>query len=162
MRALAVVDIDGVVADVRHRLFHVEQQPKDWDAFFAAAHRDPVHLEGVALVRRLARDYEIVFLTGRPEKLRADTEAWLEQNDLGGHQLVMRPHGNRRPANQLKLELLRKLAADREVAAIVDDDPLVIATMKRAGYPTLHATWETLTAADTDTLHTAQDTDGRT
>lgn len=33
-KPLAVFDIDGVLADVRHRLPHVQGRPKDWDAFF--------------------------------------------------------------------------------------------------------------------------------
>ena len=37
---VAVVDIDGVVADVRHRLHHVTGRPKDWRSFFAAAADD--------------------------------------------------------------------------------------------------------------------------
>ena len=32
---IAVFDIDGVLADVRHRLHHVERSPKNWDGFFA-------------------------------------------------------------------------------------------------------------------------------
>ena len=36
-RPLAIVDLDGVVADVRHRLHHLEGRRKDWGRFFAAA-----------------------------------------------------------------------------------------------------------------------------
>ena len=36
-RPLAVVDIDGVVADVRHRLHYIEGKPRQWDRFFSAA-----------------------------------------------------------------------------------------------------------------------------
>jgi len=159
--ALAIVDIDGVVADVRHRLHHLESSPKDWNAFFGAAHRDPLHEEGAALVRRLDRDHEVVFLTGRPETLRADTLDWLERHGLGGHRLLMRPGGDRRPARQLKLHLLRDLAREREVGAVIDDDPQVVAAMRHAGYPTLHADWEARSTEDDQALHTAQEADGR-
>ena len=47
-RPLAVVDIDGVVADVRHRLHFIEGRPRQWDRFFAAAGDDPPQPEGVA------------------------------------------------------------------------------------------------------------------
>ena len=40
-RPIAVIDIDGVLADVRHRLHLVHDRPKDWVAFFAAAPDDP-------------------------------------------------------------------------------------------------------------------------
>jgi hypothetical protein len=160
-RPLAIVDIDGVIADVRHRLVHVERRPKDWDAFFAAAVDDPPHAEGLELVERLAHDHEVVFLTGRPVRCEADTVAWLARHGLDGHRLVMRPGGVRRPAAQVKVELLAQLAAGREVALVVDDDAAVVAAMEAAGYPTLHAGWERRDPADQQTLFEAQEVDGR-
>jgi len=162
MSPLAFVDIDGVVADVRHRLVHVEQRPKDWEAFFRAADRDPVHEEGVALVARLAEDHEVVFLTGRPSRLRRPTERWLERQGLGGHRLLMRPADDRRPARVIKLELLRREARGRVVGAVVDDDEQVVATMRQAGYPTVQATWEARAAEDDRALLEAQESEGRT
>ncbi len=76
-RPIAVLDIDGVLADVRHRLHHLERRPKDWAAFFAAAPRDPLLPEGAAVAAQLAPDHDVVYLTGRPERCRRDTLAWL-------------------------------------------------------------------------------------
>ncbi len=59
-RAVAVVDLDGVLADVRHRLHHLDRRPKDWDSFFAAAPSDPPLAEGFAVVRELADRYNVV------------------------------------------------------------------------------------------------------
>ena len=70
-RAYAAVDLDGVVADVRHRLHHLEGGRKDWDAFFAGIADDPVHPEGLAVAEELAREHELVYLSGRPERTRA-------------------------------------------------------------------------------------------
>ena len=154
---LAIVDIDGVVADVRHRLHHIERRRKDWDGFFAAAVDDPPHEEGLAIVARLAADHEVVFLTGRPERCRADTERWLDDHGLGGHRLLMRPEGTRRPAAEVKREVLERLAAGREVAVVVDDDPDVLAAMAAAGHPTFHAGWGDRSPA----LHRAQEVEGR-
>lgn len=154
---LAIVDIDGVVADVRHRLHHLEGRRKDWDAFFAAAAHDEPLEEGLAVVSRLAQDHEVVFLTGRPERCRADTERWLDANGLGRHRLVMRPEGTRRPAAQLKVALLARLATGRQVGVVVDDDPLVAAAMEAAGHPTFLAAW----VERTPTLHRAQEVEGR-
>lgn len=159
---MAVVDIDGVVADVRHRLHHVERRAKDWDAFFAAAVHDPPHDEGVAVVNQLAQDHEVMFLTGRPDWLRDDTQRWLERHGLGGHRLVMRPEGDRRPAARLKVSLLQKLAKGRTVAMVVDDDPVVVAAMKDAGHPTFHADWEARSQEDERALRAAQESDGKT
>ena len=52
-RPIAVFDIDGVLADVRHRLHHLQCRPQRWEAFFTAADRDPLleadGLDGTAL-----------------------------------------------------------------------------------------------------------------
>lgn len=157
-RALAVVDLDGVVADVAHRLHHLEGGRRDWGGFFSAAVDDPPHPEGLAVVARLAETCEVVFLTGRPERCRAETEGWLRSHDLGDHRLVMRPEGLRRPAAEVKVELLARLAGGRQVAMVVDDDTTVVSAMAAAGHPTFHATWGTRS----DDLHRAQEVEGRT
>jgi hypothetical protein len=161
-RPLAVVDIDGVVADVRHRLHHLERRPKNWKGFFADAERDQPHLEGVELVRLLSTDHEVVFLTGRPANLEQATRRWLIRHGLGDHRLVMRPGNDRRPAAVVKVEMLAELAEGRTVEIVVDDDPVVIGHMRRAGYATLHATWERRALDEEQTLRTAQETEGRT
>ncbi len=95
---LAVFDVDGTLADVRHRLHHIARRPKDWDAFFTAARDDPPLETGVALARESARACEVVYVTGRPERCRADTLEWLRCHDVPDGRLTMRRSGDRRPA----------------------------------------------------------------
>jgi hypothetical protein len=159
---LAIVDIDGVVADVRHRLHYLQSRPKNWDGFFAAAPSDSAHPEGVQLVTSLAVDHEVVFLTGRPERLRPQTVEWLEAHGVGGHRLVMRRDGDHRPAAQVKRDLLLALAGGRTVAVVVDDDEIVLAAIADAGYPTLAARWEQRLPEDSRALLNAQEVDGET
>jgi hypothetical protein len=137
----AVVDIDGVVADVRHRLHHVEQRPKNWGAFFAAADSDPLLAEGAAVVKRLAADHTIVYLTGRPERLRAQTLAWLRRFELPEGDLIMRRDGDRRPARLTKIGLLGRLSERGQVSVLVDDDPRVCTEAREAGFTVLQADW---------------------
>jgi uncharacterized HAD superfamily protein len=161
-RPLAIVDIDGVVADVRHRLHHLDRRPKNWKAFFAEAEHDDPHVEGLELVRLLAADHEVIFLTGRPENLKKATRRWLTRQGIGEHRLVMRPPDDRRPAAQVKVEMLAELAKGRRVELVVDDDPVVIESMRRAGYTTLHAAWEQRAIDEERTLREAQEGEGRT
>lgn len=130
-RQLAVVDIDGVLADVRHRLHHVTVRPKDWGSFFAAAPDDPPLAEGLETVRRLAEVFEVVYLSGRPEHCRRDTLDWFRQHDVPPGDLHLRPHGDGRPARVLKVEVLRRLAREAPVAVLVDDDPEVCDAARR-------------------------------
>lgn len=155
---IAVVDIDGVLADVRHRLHHVRAAPKDWAAFFAAAPDDPVLPQGRVTAARLAEVFEIVYLSGRPEHCRDDTVAWLARHGLPAGRLLLRPLGDRRPARLLKVERLRALAADRPVAVLVDDDPLVLEAAREAGFDVLPADW----MPEDDALRRAQEVQGET
>jgi len=156
----AVVDIDGVVADVRHRLTHLERRPKDWDGFFAAAAQDPVLPEGAAVVRELvARGHTVVWLTGRPERCRRTTLRWLAEHGLPAGELHMRADGDRRPARLTKLQTVRRLSRDGRVAVVVDDDDAVVRVLREAGYDVLHAQWM---SEPQPTLFDAQESEGRT
>src|SRR3954468_14747304 len=157
-RPVAVIDLDGVVADVRHRLHHLDKKPRDWDAFFAGIPDDPVLAEGRAVVDRLAPDHEVVYLTGRPERSRDATEAWLRRHRLPQGRLIMRSERDRRPARVTKPGLLRRLTKSRRHAIVVDDDPDVCAALSRAGWPVLVADW----MPRADTLAAAQERHGRT
>lgn len=157
-RMLAVIDLDGVVADVRHRLRFVEARPKDWRSFFAAAPKDPVLEEGRRVVEALAAVHDLVYLSGRPEFCREDTLDWLAEHGLPDAPVHMRPWGDHRPGRELKVDRLRDLARDREIAVLVDDDLLVCEAARAAGFDVLPATW--MGAAPT--LHEAQEVDGQT
>jgi phosphatidate phosphatase APP1 len=157
-RPLAVIDIDGVVADVRHRLHLIESRPKRWDAFFAASAADPPLETGLALVRELAADHDVVWLTGRPERNRDLTERWLAAHGLPDGTLLMRRERDFRPAREAKRDQLRRLRRDREIAVVVDDDPAVVATLAEDGFPVRLADW----LPHSSTLRKAQEQEGRT
>lgn len=158
-RPLAVIDIDGVLADVRHRLHHVAGSPKDWARFFAAAPDDPVLPQGIEAARRLAEVCEVVYLSGRPEQCRAATVAWLHSAGAPPGTVVLRRPGDRRPARLVKVQALRRLSSRAPVTVLVDDDVEVCHAARAAGFDVLVADWMGEPAA---TLREAQQVDGRT
>lgn len=157
-RSLAVIDIDGVVADVRHRLHLIQGKPRRWDEFFAAAGGDAPLADGVALVLELAADHDVRWLTGRPERTRRLTVTWLAAQGLPAEPLLMRPDRDFRPARLTKRDELRKLRPAHEIAIVVDDDPDVIEMLAADGFPTRLADW----LPHAPTLRQAQESDGRT
>jgi hypothetical protein len=160
--AWAVLDLDGTLADVRHRLHHLKHRPKNWDAFFSAAPRDPVLPEGAAVAHRLAEDHRVAYLSGRPERCRRDTQAWLERHALPVGPLYLRRDNDRRPSWMGKLLVLQRLAADGGVDVLVDDDVVVVKQARAAGFPVLVADWmPTEDAEEEKTLFDAQETEGR-
>ncbi|HEY0869563.1 MAG TPA: hypothetical protein VGD55_04135, partial [Acidothermaceae bacterium] len=163
--------IDGVLADVRHRLHHLARRPKDWGAFFAAAKDDDVLEIGADFARQAAATHDIVYLTGRPAYLRAATQTWLDSQQLPAGTLLMRPEDDRRPSTVVKLHELRRLRRESVVDLLVDDDPSVIDAARAAGFTVQLAEWMTALAAadpaqaslfDDDLLHNAQNREGRT
>ncbi|PZF82897.1 phosphatase domain-containing protein [Jiangella anatolica] len=157
-RPYAVVDIDGVLADVQHRLHHLKRRPKDWAGFFGAMGDDTPYPEGIELVTLLAHEHEVVYLSGRPERTRAVTQRWLAANGAPAGTIMLRPDDDRRPARLFKIGVLRRLAGQRDVAMLVDDDPAVCTAARAAGFTVYEAEW----GRPDPTLFSAQEADGRT
>ena len=140
-----VFDLDGVIADHRHRLhlIGVGREPgqpvkKDWDQFYALVSQDTPHEIGSFLVRMAAILHSVVYISGRRESTRLATVQWLEEYSLPPGRLFLREDGDYRPAAQVKREALAKL---RDVRLVVDDDPQVCAELSKKGYACLEATW---------------------
>ncbi|MFE3329154.1 hypothetical protein [Streptomyces sp. NPDC059176] len=157
-RPLAVFDLDGTLAETGHRQHHLLRRPRDWDAFFAAAPEDVPLAEGVRLLAKAAEDCEVMYLTGRPERCRKATTAWLEEHGLPRGRLWMRRNDDRRPARTTKLEVLRRLGGEREIRMLVDDDEHVCDAAERAGFRVVRARW----AGTSVEMKDAQRRQGRT
>lgn len=119
-----IFDIDGTLADCSHRLHHIQKQPKDWDSFFAECHLDAPHPHIIGLARdlRFADDATIVFVSGRSDQCREQTEDWLLEHDLPASPLYMRREGDHRDDDIIKLELLAELIADGYEPIMAFDD----------------------------------------
>lgn len=157
-RPLAVFDVDGVLADVTHRLHHLRARPQRWERFFQAADRDPLLVEGADRLHAALADHDVLYLTGRPERTRRLTERWLARHDLPTGPLVMRSDDDHRPARWMKREVLRRLSATRDIVSVIDDDPAVVAVLEADGWPVELATW----LPHSSTLQSAQERQGRT
>jgi phosphoglycolate phosphatase-like HAD superfamily hydrolase len=157
-RPVAVFDIDGVLADVSHRLHYLQVHPQRWERFFRAAESDPLLTDGADRLRAALVDHDVIYLTGRPERNRALTQRWLRRHGLPAGPLLMREDDDYRPARWMKREALRELAADRTIASVLDDDPAVVAHLAADGWPVELATW----LPHSSTLQRAQERQGRT
>jgi uncharacterized HAD superfamily protein len=125
MKPIALIDIDGTIADVRHRLHHIQGPGrKNWKAFFEAMDDDTPIPDMVRQVHELEYDHDIVIVTGRPEEYRARTEKWLRDHGIRYSRLFMRPTGDHRPDYTVKAEVLRHLPKKNIALAIDDRGPV--------------------------------------
>jgi hypothetical protein len=129
----AIVDIDGTIADVRHRLHHIKGPGrKNWKRFFEEMDRDQPIASMVDYVRELAADHTILIVTGRPETYRPQTERWLRDHDVPYEKLYMRRNGDHRPDYEAKTAVLQEIPAG-QIAIAIDDRPPVCAMWEAHG-----------------------------
>ena len=128
-----IVDIDGTLADVTHRLHHIRGRRKSWESFFALMKDDRPVQEIVEQVRQLAQDHDIYIVTGRPDDYREETLAWLALHCVPFKAVYMRKASDHRPDDVVKQDILEKHFEKENVALVIEDRPRVIRMWKRHG-----------------------------
>ena len=109
-QAAVIFDMDGTLADCRHRLHYVNRSgKKDWGKFFAHSKDDTPNEEIVRLAVELAANNVILIASGRPEHLRKVTEEWLEKFQVPYERIYLRPEHDHRPDGVVKGEMLEKM-----------------------------------------------------
>jgi hypothetical protein len=129
-------DIDGVIADCTHRLSFIKRDSPDWDAFFAACEEDEPMKPMIEFLQELELVFRISYVTGRPERTRNKTIAWLKAHDLPWDEktsmLWMREDGDHRPDFEIKLEIFRNYVHS-QIAAVIEDRDQVVQMWRELG-----------------------------
>lgn len=134
-RKAYIFDIDGTLSNCEHRLHHIQKEPKDWRAFFAAVGDDAPHPHIVELCKTLNKHVDIVFVSGRSDECRQQTIDWMNRLGLNGA-LYMRPAGDHTDDQHLKIRLLREVIEDGyDPIMAFDDRSRVVAAWRAAGIP---------------------------
>jgi predicted kinase len=132
MTQAVIFDIDGTLADLSHRLHHVTNGKKDWDAFFDGI-GDDLLVGPVADLAHIvgAWGHKVILCSGRPEKCRDGTEGWLARHSVNFDRLYMRPDDDTRPDFVVKKQLLDGIKADGFDPWLVIDDRQSVVDMWR-------------------------------
>lgn len=128
-----ICDIDGTIADLTHRLDFVNGEQKDWDSFFTHMVNDAPRKEIIDEVNELGKHYDVILVTGRPEKYRWVTRDWLKWNNVKYNWLLMREDHDKRPDDQVKGDILRFYFNKEKVKLVIDDRPSVIRMWRENG-----------------------------
>lgn len=135
-----IFDIDGTLANIKHRLHFIKEKPTCRKSFNESMVTDRVNENVAELYRTLVNTemYNVLLVTGRSEEYRIPTVNWLLENNLlprsinkrfngslSGY-LFMRPNNDSRPDEIIKLEILNNLKLmGCEILFVVDDRPKV-------------------------------------
>lgn len=119
-RMVYIVDIDGTLADLSHRAHFIEQNPPDWDGFYAACGNDTPIDKVIDTVRALQRaGAEIFLLTGRSDVCRLQTIKWVNKHvNITYSLLLMRKEGDHREDTIVKSEMLDVILGIRQLKDI--------------------------------------------
>lgn len=123
-RAL-LCDIDGTLA-----LFDGQRSPYDTGKCMSDKLNEPV----AELVRELAKQRQVVYVSGREEKFRAQTSTWLARQMMPYGPLFMRATGDHRKDYLVKLELFDEKIRDvYSVDFVLDDRNQVVSMWRKLG-----------------------------
>ena len=117
---VVLVDCDGTIALSPHR------SPYDFSKVSGDIRNEPV----ARLVDYLTEQYKIIFVSGRDETCRKETEQWIKDNmnwNIEGIELYMRPAGNKEKDVLIKKRIYEdKIKGKYNVWIVIDDRKQVV------------------------------------
>jgi phosphoserine phosphatase len=153
-----VFDLDGTLADLKHRRHHVERpacshcgwikdcdhhrlgvRPKfkpNWDAFHAACVDDTPIPQIIGVLESLAITGAHIWIwSGRSDSVMQKTAAWLKVHCPLWTRLKMRDHGDYTPDDTLKESWLKAMSPEDKARLVMtfDDRDRVVAMWRRNG-----------------------------
>jgi predicted kinase len=126
-----LVDIDGTLANIEHRLKFASGETKNWETFFSLLPGDSPRLDVVSAITEEARRTcsKVILVSARPEKYRRETEEWLIktgiQESLNPVVMLMRENNDKRDDVTVKTEMSRYLK-NLLIEGVYDDRPRVL------------------------------------
>jgi len=141
---LIIADIDGTIADDRHRKKYL---PDNMTRFYQLTNADPINVPGIELMNAIIASDEnqeplIVFLTGRPAKYKNEegksinvaikTRGWLEAKNIKYDQLYSKdPFKDHVEGKISKFVSLVLEHMDERTIYYLEDDPIIAHEAKK-------------------------------
>lgn len=139
MKNAILVDLDGTLCDLTHRLHFIQGEKKDYDSFYKSVYFDkPTDCVSLARILQWYNQAEVLAITGRPESCRQDTMSWLALHGIFPEKLLMRADGDYRKDDIIKQEILDGLRQEYTPILVIDDRPSVVEMWKRNNIPVVH------------------------
>lgn len=130
-----IVDIDGTIADCRHRRHFVIDGQHDWKSFYESMVEDKPIEPIVTMINLLwSAGNTILLATGRPDQYKEHTNEWLDKHDIQRTRLRMRREHDYREDSIVKEEILKEyLTMYDRIDLVIDDRQPVVDMWRRNG-----------------------------
>lgn len=131
-----IFDLDGTLANIEHRRWHLNSIDPDWRSFNLEMANDLPNRPIVDLYKTLWESgaYLLIIVSGRSEEFRGFTEQWLVWNEISYSDLIMRQKYDFRADYLIKEDILKKLLSKEiNIAFVVDDRQQVVDMWRRHG-----------------------------
>jgi len=134
-----IVDLDGTIADIEHRIHHIQKDPPNWKDFHAEVDKDTPIEWCVDLVNKYSgTDTGIIFVTARYEYCREETIKWLKRHDIPSDHIHMRKDDDHRPDIEVKQEIYQQhIEPHYDVLFALEDRPRVCRMWRALGLTVL-------------------------
>jgi len=119
-------DLDGTLCNVSHRRQYVATKPRNWEAWNAGLVNDKPNLAVLGIITSLTYYYPLIFVSGRSDDYRKQTEEWLEKYDISYNTLYMRKYKDHRDDVIVKGELVDEIEKEYNILGVFDDRKKVI------------------------------------
>jgi hypothetical protein len=137
MKPNVIVDLDGTIADMRHRLPFIKGPgKKDWKMFHLACLSDTPKEDIITVVNALYNAGQVIhIISGRNTVAFLDTVQWLTNHGVLHHTLNMRKHSDRRDDTVVKEAIANRLELTPEnTLCIFEDRQRVVDHWRELGF----------------------------
>lgn len=139
-----IIDLDGTLANVDHRLHLIRREKPDWDAFYAACDKDTPNIWCMVFIHSFmsfGQPFEIV--TARRSSEKTKTADWMRDYFGFVPPITWLRHGeDYRPDDEIKEEWLKKFGPEN-ILFVIDDRQRVVDMWRRNGVTCLQcAQWD--------------------
>lgn len=138
-----IVDLDGTLCNVDHRLNYVEKTPKEWKKFHENLVHDNLNHWCYEIIKGQQQlGYKVILLTGRDDTYREETQKWLLENDIKYDLLLMRDATSWKEDSDVKKEFYQKeIQPFYQVLFVIEDRLSVVKMWREIGVTCLQCAW---------------------
>lgn len=140
MRDLVLFDLGGTLASTAHRAHLLSAEPIDWDSYHARCVDDsPIEDISAIYCDHFVASRDMWIASSRSERAREDTEAWLLAHGIYFNKVLLRPLGDTRAPEDVKLRWLHDGTIPKErVLCAYESDPACVSMYRAEGIPCFH------------------------